>query len=196
MFSQILTVTLITPIRASPDTTVKVEPQENTAEPGETFTIDITITDVQDLFGLEITLKWNASILQVTNVDVRLGVESHPNGVLHEPLYNETTLEGGKYQLIGTSIGSQTPSFNGSGNIARVTFNVVEAGSSALDAEAKLASKPLPGGVAELIPHTTVDGSFSTQKPEQSIGLSNTTLMAVILIVAAVTVIVIYLKKG
>lgn len=199
-----LITTQITSITASPDTTVKVEPHENTAKIGDTFTVNITITDVQNLFGLEITLDWDSSILQVVNVDVRLGVESHPDGVLHEilPEYtifivkNETIQEEGTYQLVGTSLDRNTPSFNGSGNIARITFNVANAGSCALNLEAKLASKPLLGSVSSPITHTTVDGFFSTQEPEQYIWPYTTAMIAVIVIATVVTVIVMYHKRS
>jgi hypothetical protein len=191
-----LILTQRTSITASPDATVKVEPHENTAKVGDMFTVSITIVDVQNLFGLEITLEWDASILQVANIDAQLGVESYPEGVLHEPLYNETILEEGKYQLIATSIGPETPSFNGSGNIVRITFNVANAGSCALNLKAKLASKPLPGNVALPITHTTVDGSFSIQAPEQTTWPYTTTLAAVIVIATVVTAIVAYYKRG
>jgi hypothetical protein len=195
VFSQAFIIVQMTSITASTETAVKVEPHENTAKVNDTFTINITIVDIQNLFGLEITLEWDASILRMAHVDARLGVESYPEGVLHEPLYNQTVLKEGKYQLIATSIGRETPSFNGSGNIARITFYVANPGSCTLNLKAKLASKPLPGKVALPITHTTIDGYFYTQEPEQTIWPHTTTLIAVIMIATVVTAMTIYYKR-
>lgn len=153
---------------ASSETLVKVEPYESIACAGETFTVNITLTDVQNLFGLEVTLNWDASILQIVGIDVRLGVESHPDGILHEisetaPILiyrNDTIQEQGKY-ILASSSSSPAPSFNGSGNIVRITFNVTNVGSCKLNLETKLANKPQIGGVSSPIAHTTIDGFFS-----------------------------------
>lgn len=151
-------------IKASPEATVKVEPQTNTARVGESFPINITVADVQNLFGLEATLYWNPSVLQMIRVDVRLGADSHQDGVLNEPVdiwKNRTSNEEGKYQLVGYSKGRATPSFNGSGTILRLIFRVTDVGSCELNLETKLASKPPLGGVSSPIIHTTIDGFFS-----------------------------------
>jgi len=182
---------------ASPAAEVKVEPQSNTASAGENFTINITIIDVQNLFGLDITLYWNASILQIVTAEVRLGVESHPDGVLHEPIFpmqNETNQEEGKYQLAATSTGQATSSFSGSGNIARITFNVRKAGSCDLNLETKLASKPPLGGVSTPIEHTTIDGFFGQETQEQTIW-PYVIIVAVVIVTIAI-VIVVYSKRA
>jgi len=180
---------------ASPATVVRVEPHDNTAAVGETFTINITLTDVQNLFGLEVTLDWNASILQIVGEDVRLGVESHPDGVLHEPIFNQTTQEEGKYQIVATSTGHDTPSFNGSGNIVEITFKVIEAGSSQLDLETKLASKPPLGGVSSPIVHTTTDGLFGPETPQQPVW-PYAVLLIVIGLVGTATATLMYRRRS
>lgn len=143
-------------------TVVKVEPQISFARVGETFTVNITVTNVENLYGVEVTLYWNPSILKLVNVDVQLDAEDHPHGVLHKPIStykNETSQEQGKYIVAGSST-APAPSFNGSGNIVRVTFNVTNVGSSRLSLETKLASNLMtPAGVAKIV-HTTVDGFY------------------------------------
>ena len=61
-----------------------------------------------------------------------LGVESCPEGVLHEtasdPLYiadDTVSQELGEYTLVATSVGSAS-AFNGNGIIATLTFNVTK----------------------------------------------------------------------
>ena len=46
-------------VQAAPETVVKVEPSSSYANVGETFTINITVVDVQNLYGVEVTLYWN-----------------------------------------------------------------------------------------------------------------------------------------
>lgn len=153
-------------VHAAPETVVKVDPTMSFANVSEVFTINIVILDVQNLYGVEVTLYWNASIVEVANVDLRLGVESHPDGILHEPIYvaeNSTIREQGKYCLAATSV-YPAPSFNGSGNIVRITFNATSYGNSQLNLESELYDYPPPDREPRIslpIEHTTIDGSFA-----------------------------------
>jgi len=156
-------------VQAASETIVKVEPYSISTDIGETFTINITVVEVQNLYGIEVTLCWNASILEVVSLDLRLGFESHPDGVLHElpsaPIFvaeNNVSKEQGKYRLAATSI-VPAPSFNGSGNIVRLTFNATNIGNSKLDLETQLYDYPPPDREPRIswpIEHITIDGSF------------------------------------
>jgi hypothetical protein len=161
-------------------TTVAVKPSESTPRLGETITINITIANVQNLYALDVTLQWNTSALTVVNVNLRLGVESHSDGVLHGSRlnYDDSTLvsgdifveesnvsqEIGEYHLVATSIGSATNSFSGSGNIAILTFNVTSIGHSELDLTTELADYN-PSG-SSFIDHTDLNGSVNAVIPE------------------------------
>jgi len=154
-------------VEASNETVVKVEPHVSFARVGEQFTINITVVNVQNLYGVEVNLYWNASILEMVNADVRLGVEDHPDGVLYNPVsivQNQTFQQQGKYVVAGLSAAEPPlpPSFNGSGNIVRVTFNVTGVGRCELSLEAKLASNIIPPGSTTVAPitHTTINGFF------------------------------------
>jgi len=152
-------------VQAAPETVVKVEPPSSYANIDETFTINLTVADVQNLYGIDVTLYWNSSILQVVSVDLRLGVESHPDGVLHEspsPPYiqeNNVIQEQGTYRLAATSM-APSPSFNGTGNIVRITFVVISPGNCTLDLETELWDYPPPNQGSMPIEHTTIDGFF------------------------------------
>jgi hypothetical protein len=154
-------------VKAASETTVEVEPNATTAQVGQSFTVNVTLTNVENLYGVQVTLYWNASILKAVNADVRLGVESHSDGVLHQVtgspvdiVENEINQAEGEYTLVGVSE-SPAPSFNGSGNIVRITFNVISAGSCSLDLAAELSSRPPLGSVSQSIAHATIDGFFS-----------------------------------
>lgn len=146
---------------ATQETTVKVDPYQNVAAPNQQFTISIAVENVQNLFALDVKLYWNQSILQLTNTSVMLGVESHPSGVLHGQVYKNETIESGKYVLWGTSIGRITPSFNGSGTIAKLTFNVTGLGNCQLTLQTELYDKPAAGEASQQIQHSTENGYYS-----------------------------------
>jgi len=196
-----LVVTPTISANASPATVVKVEPHSSVVSVGESFTINITVTDVQNLFGVQVTLYWDPSILQVSKVNVRLGVESHPDGILHEipqtaPIYfykNEIAQVEGNYTLAASST-APASSFNGSGNIVRITFNVINVGSCSLNLETKLASKPRPGEGSLPIEHSKIDGFFG-QEAQQPTTWSYTPIIIAVIIVAVATTIVVFFQK-
>lgn len=165
--------------QASSNTTVAIKPSANTPCLGETFTINITLANVQNLYGLDVTLHWNTSALQILNVNLRLGVETHSDGVLHGSRlnYDASTLvsgdifveennasqEIGEYHLVATSYGSAAP-FSGSGNIALITFNVTSIGHSELNLATELADYN-PSG-SSFIDHSDIKGTVDSVIPE------------------------------
>jgi len=156
--------------QSSSNTKVVVNPATTNAFLGETITINITISNVQNLYGLDVTLLWNPSALTIQNVNLRLGVESYLDGILHGTpsgeifiQENTTDQENGEYRLVATSV-APAPSFSGSGNIAIITFNVTSTGNSELVLITELADYN-PSG-SNLIDHTDVNGSVNSVIPE------------------------------
>jgi len=156
--------------QSSSNTTVAVNPEAISAILDEAITVNITISNVQNLYGLDVTLLWNPTVLTVQNIDIRLGVESFPDGVLHEAtsadiFIQENTVdqENGEYHLVATSV-APAPSFSGSGNIASLTFNVTSIGQSELILITELADYN-PSG-SSLIDHTDVNGALDSVIPE------------------------------
>jgi len=182
-------------VQAASGTTVSAVPSSSTPILGETLTVNITISNVQNLYAIDVTLRWNASVLQVLNVNSRLGVESHPDGVLHEQLPNspieilEDTLspETGEYHIAATSV-NPSSSFSGSGNVAILTFNVTALGHSGLELESELADRPASGGNANFIEHTIDNGSVNVIPEFPSI-------IAVALLLILATTVVVFSKK-
>jgi len=171
----------IAAVQAVPETIVKVDPQTISVKVGEKSTVNIIVIDVQNLYGIEVELLWNSSILKPVNVDVRLG---QTDGVLYNPIYivENSTLKG-KYVLAATSY-SPAPSFNGSGNIVRITFNVTNSGDSKLDLETQLWDRPPPNGVSSPIYHTTIDG-FVNAIPE----FPSITILIILIIITTLAVV-------
>jgi len=160
-------------VRGSPETVVEVVPYTSTADVGQSFTVNITVLNVQDLYGVEATVNWNSSVLELSNVDIRLG-HTDADGVLYNtsstspPFIAENSTQDGQYVIAATSTGP-APSFNGSGNIVRITFNVTNSGHSNIDLESQLYDYPPPDReprVSLPIQHTTIGGQFNTTVAE------------------------------
>jgi hypothetical protein len=160
-------------VRGSPETAVQVVPYANTAGVGQVFTINITVLNVQNLYGIEATVKWNSSVLELNSIGIRLG-HTDTDGVLYNtsstspPFIAENSTQNGQYAIAATST-APAPSFNGSGNIVRITFKVTNSGHSNIDLESQLQDYPPPDRqprVSLPIQHTTTGGQFDTTVAE------------------------------
>jgi hypothetical protein len=175
--------------QGSSNTKVAVNPASTNALLGKTITINITLSNVQNLYGLDVTLLWNPSALKIQNVNIRLGVESHPDGVLHEApsadifvQENNADQENGEYHLVATSV-APASSFSGSGTIASITFNVTDIGHSELILTTELGDYN-PSG-SNLIDHTDVNGSVDSVIPE----FPSATAISLVLILVITTIV-------
>jgi hypothetical protein len=160
-------------VRGSPETAAEVVPYAITTSVGQSFTINITVFNVQNLYGVEATVNWNSSVLELSKIDIRLG-QTDTDGVLYNtsstspPFIAENSTQNGQYAIAATST-APAPSFNGSGNIVRITFNVTNSGHSNIDWESQLQDYPPPDRdprVSLPIPHTTTGGQFNTTVTE------------------------------
>jgi len=158
-----------------------VDPNMNSANLGETFTINITVTEVQNLYGIEETLDWNASVLNAVSIDVRIG---QTGGALYNSVFIiQNSSAPGKYSLAATSV-NPAPSFNGTGTIATIAFQVTGQGNSMLNLTSKLYDYPPTNReprVSMPIEHTVVNGLFEQVIPE----MPNQPLLALLLLFAA-----------
>jgi hypothetical protein len=168
------------------DTIIQVFPAQSTPKIGETITVNITISNVQNLYAIDLTLQWNSAVLQILQNQSLIGDEA--NGILYSPTITVTdtaSQETGKYTLIATS---QNPanSFNGSGTIATLTFNVTSIGHSALTLQSELADHPLPEQTSESINHTIINGSVDAVIPE----FPSITILAIVIIAATAALLI------
>jgi len=176
-------------------TVVKAVASSSQPSIGETLTVDITISNVQNLFGVDVTLQWDKNVLSATSATSLLGVESHPEGVLHEttndPLMIVEDLlsqETGQYNLAATSTGSAS-AFNGNGKIATLTFNVTGTGATGLSVTSELSDKPTTDQHSNLIEHTNTADTVEAIPEFSSIAIIG-------LLVLAATVVLIASKKN
>ncbi|HUJ84320.1 MAG TPA: cohesin domain-containing protein [Candidatus Acidoferrales bacterium] len=214
LFALILASVFVVKCQTPAGTVVAVNPADNSAQVGKTFVVTITISNVQNLYGIDLTLDYNNSVLKLISAEPEtgniaasqgfLGSSSIPGGVLYgSPVtdnaanvnagcvyYNTSLSTVDEYHLFASSV-APADSFNGSGTVASLTFSVLTAGHSDLTLNSTLADHPIPGETtSEAIDHTDVSASFGTsQIPEFPL------TAAFALLVVAVTTIVLVTRK-
>jgi len=108
-------------------TTVSVSPSTVTAFVGQNFTVNVTVSDVYDLYGWQFRLNWTAGLIDVVNVTegsfLKLGGGTY--------FYWDVNATAGRMVADCTLLGN-VPGVSGSGTLATITFNVKGAGESPL----------------------------------------------------------------
>lgn len=143
---------------------------------GETATLNITISNVENLYGLDVTLQWDNSVLEIIANTSFVGTQSYSGGVLNSPVLvvdDSVSQEAGTYHLVATSV-NPADSFNGTGTIASLTFIAKSSGHAGFILQSELADHPLPEATSEIISHSDVAGSIEVL-PSSSTTLSPTT---------------------
>ena len=139
-------------------TKVYVDPAIRTANPDETFTVDVKIANVEDLWDYEFRLSWDPALLDVTRV-------TEGSFLNAEDTYSTFFVKKEDFPSVGnlyvvcTLMGEPvSAAASGSGTLATVEFRVLDAGNCTLDLHGTLMHDPrLP---PYEIPHTTEDGFF------------------------------------
>jgi hypothetical protein len=169
--ASLLVVFPIQMVKAQTTTTVTVTPQNSTPVVGQTITISIQLNNVQNLYGIDVTLTWNTALLsfQTNSNQTFLGVS---NGVLNPPpssisvVLDSASQAIGEFHLVVTSVAPAT-GFSGSGTIATLKFTVTGAGDSNLALTCTLADYA-PGGISEPITATVTGGTVDATTSSSS----------------------------
>ena len=142
------------------ETVLSVVPSLISEPIGNTFTIDISLTDVEDLFGLAIEFEWDPTILDYVDHLAHIPVDDYPDGILHGGilwLKDDVDAVTGFYELGCSSFDfPPPPSFNGSGIVLNMTFEVLAEGVSGLD----FILDDLANSAGSAIEHQTINGTF------------------------------------
>ena len=143
---------------ASPEAVVTVNPKISVKAPGESFEINVTVSDVSDLYGWEFNITFDPAILNVENVTEGPFLKQAGSTW---PL--PTTIDNDAGFVFKGSALFPPPETGASGNgtLATITFNVTVEGESNLSfSESKLRTMDLDEGIPVPIEHTTIDGVF------------------------------------
>jgi len=158
------------------NTTVLAKPSISRAVPGKTFTVDVEVKDVDNLFSYQVNMSFDPNILEYVNVTEGDILKEQPEGTNTVPPLVE---EG--WVLFMWSTKGQPPGVDGSGTLATVKFKALEWGESYININntfvlqnsrpyedqsltgTKLTEMAFLGGgrVPKNIPFTPVDGFFT-----------------------------------
>jgi len=163
-------------------TRVEVSPSYVQTSVGSGFEVQMKIENVSNLYGFDVNLTWNPDLLALETINTTIGVETHPDGILHEPVYifqNDTS--SASYHLVATSL-YPAPPFNGSGIVARLGFLALKIGVDSLLLDSTLGNTSVP---SQPIPHVTINSTVNVRSsltPVHNIdtGLNYTSIQAAI----------------
>lgn len=147
----------------SEGTEFSVYQSQITVHKHETFSVDVTITNVTDMYGWEFKLYWNNALLNCTGAQIHvLGIWSENMFTAGEGIENGYNATHGRYWKALTALNPAT-SFNGSTTIVTLTFRALATGTSPLT----LQDTKISDSEANAISHTTADGSVTVAPRER-----------------------------
>jgi PKD repeat protein len=147
-------------VAASSEATVSMAPSQIERNIGESFTVNMTIVDVVDLYSWGIKVRWESRLLDATSVTEGPFLKDQPDGsIFVRKIYDN-------YVDVGCSTLGNWPGVSGSGTLMTVTFNVTGKGATELEIfYSNFLDSATP---AVLINHTVEDGYFYTRQPVAS----------------------------
>jgi len=139
-------------------TTISISPATVTSQVGCNFIINITISDVTDLYGWEYKLKWNNTLLDATDSAEGPFLKSGGDTFFSAKINNTAGFMLVDCTLLGNVLG-----VSGNGTLASVTFFVKNSGKCPFD----LYDTTLISSLEQAIPHQTIDGYgyFNSSEP-------------------------------
>jgi len=152
LLTSILTLIIILTTAQASGTTLYVDPAASTVNTDESFTVNVNIENVVDLFSYETKLGYDPNVLEVADIEEGSFIKDQttsPSGT-----FFLTIIEDGFVHVACLTIGKY-PGVSGSGTLFTVTFNVVKAGTSPLHLYDSIL---LDSNVTEM-PHDTADGT-------------------------------------
>jgi len=131
-----------------------VDPETSVAAVGQGFAVNVNVSNVVDLYGWELKLRWNTTLLDMVNVSE--GSFLKGGGDTYFVFEKNVTLG---FVLIYCTLLGVVPGVNGSGGaLATVEFQVRESGYCGLD----IYDSSLVNSLEQSMNHAVVDGRFSS----------------------------------
>lgn len=135
------------------EATVYVDPPTAMAKIYQEFSVNISISNVTDLYGWEFKFKWDATLLEATNITEGNFLKGQGDTLF---VININNTEG--YVRAACTLIGSIPGANGSGTLATIKFYVETLGECVLD----LYDTKLVSSTEQPIEHTTIDGYYYT----------------------------------
>lgn len=138
-----------------------VDPETTYAQPGDSFSINFEIADVESLYAWQIYLWWDISVLHLKRVEEGPFLSENGTKTTFFLTSYDDTVNG--YMLFGATLLGAVPSTSGSGTLAYGYFSVKQLGSTPI---AFITSDTyLLDPDINQIPYTKQDGFFTTDFP-------------------------------
>jgi len=131
---------------------VYLNPYMSTAKVGQSVTVDVNISDVVNLFGWELKMRWNKTLLDGIKVIEGPFLKQSSNTLFRHTINNT---EG--FLLVDCTLLYSVPGVSGSGTLATVEFNVKSIGECSLD----LYDTILVSSLEQPISHEVTNGCFN-----------------------------------
>ncbi len=103
----------------------------NPAVPGSSVALDVVVAGITDLYAYQFTLAFNPAVLQISSVTEGSFLASGGGSTFFDGGSFNNTL--GSVSFVFDTLVGATAGVNGSGMLARMTFNVVGQGTSTLN---------------------------------------------------------------
>jgi len=132
--------------------TVYVDPQTTEKVVGQDFTVNVSVSDVVNLYGWEFKLGWNFTILEFVNATEGTFLKSG-GSTFFTYMLNVT----GSYVLVDCTLLGNIAGAKGNGVLASIQFRVKESGVCDLD----LYDTKLEDPSEEMLTHTTNGGRLT-----------------------------------
>jgi hypothetical protein len=158
--------------------TVSIDPLTPTVwGADETFTVNITVTDVSGLYGWEGQLFYDSSILSCLSASEGPFLENAGETYFNVSITDDFDTTHGRIKAFNTLLG-QIPGVDGSGVLLTVTFLTKALGISILDIEnvilSDINSNPMP--------HTEVDGGVQVVRQICDVAITNLQVSSILLV--------------
>jgi hypothetical protein len=144
---------------AQPGAVLRFEPTPLVLEPDAPGSVTILVENVQDFYGIEIHITYNANIAEIIDTDsIRQGVQIQPADWWKDGFVavNQVDNETGRIDFAATLLRPAGP-VSGNQVVATIPFAARQAGTSALGIKSAILSTR----TAEVIPFTSLDGEIS-----------------------------------
>jgi len=130
-----------------------IDPQTISRPIDQDFTISINVSDITDLYGWQLRLRWNATVLSAVNV-----IEGSFLKQGGSTFFTFKTNNTAGYIVMDCTLLGDQPGVSGKGHLATIQFHVKEGGACSLD----LYDSILLNSSEQTITHLVKDGQFST----------------------------------
>jgi len=181
---------------ASPSAIIAIEPAEVLdVSAGETFKVNLTVTNVANLYGWQVNITFNPGILNVASTDEGPFLKQVNETVVMKRVSND-----GGFLLLSASftVPFPTQGATGSGLLATVTFTVTGQGASSLDFVKGTKMNTVPPPYQTVLPitdFTSVGGSFRNATGGLELGIPLEWIAAIVIVIVAVGASVFFIMR-